>query len=115
MAASGDPCISLDVLKQHLRVTIDDEDDLIALYLETAQHLVIDRLERATTDTVLLAEFEAWDDETTPGGVKAAVLVQATELYRYRGDDEHTPVTDDGRLSPRVESYLGPWLERAFS
>ena len=41
MAASGDACITLDMLKQHLRVTIADEDDLIALYLETAQHLVI--------------------------------------------------------------------------
>ncbi len=115
MAASGDACITLDMLKQHLRVTIADEDDLIALYLETAQHLVIDRLERATTDTQLLADFEAWDEDTTPAGIKAAVLTLATELYRYRGDDEHTPVTADGRLSPRVESYIASWLERAFS
>ncbi len=112
---SGDPCVSLDVLKLHLRVTVDDEDDLIQLYLETAQHIVIDRLERATTDTVLLADFESWDEDTTPAGVKAAVLWQAAELYRYRGDDEHTPVTADGRLSLRVESCLAPWLERAFS
>ena len=115
MAANGDPCVSLDLMKAHLRVIGTTEDDLITAYLENAQRLVMDRLERSTTDSLVLAEFAEWDEETTPSGVKAAVMVACTELYRFRGDDEHSPVTEDGRLSPRVESYLASWVERPLA
>lgn len=115
MASSGDPCVSLDSAKAHLRVTSNDENDIIGLYLETAQHLVIDRLERATTDTDVLAMIDGWDEETTPGAIKAAVLTQCAELYRFRGDDETEVKAGSGRLSDRVERFLGSWLERPIA
>jgi hypothetical protein len=115
MAISGDPCVSFSAAKAHLRVFGTDEDDAIAFYLETAQHLVTDRLERATTDTQVLAMIAAWNEETTPGAIKAAVLTQCAELYRFRGDDEVEIKAENGRLSDRVERYLGSWLERPFA
>lgn len=116
MAATGDPCVSLDLMKAHLRVIGTDEDDLITAYLENAHRLVIDRLERSTTDSLVLATFAEWvDEDTTPSGVKAAVMTACTELYRFRGDDEHSPVSGDGRLSPRVESFLASWIERPLA
>ena len=115
MALSGDPYVSLDVAKDQLRVVTDDEDDIIRLYLETAQSIVVDRLMRATTDTDTLAMIEGWDDETVPGGVKAAVLTQLSELYRFRGDDEVEVKAEFGRLSDRVERFLGSWLERPIA
>ncbi len=115
MPASGDPYVSLTVAKAHLRVTISEDDDIIQLYLETAHHLVIDRLERATTDTQVLATIEEWDEDTAPGAIKAAVLIQLGELYRFRGDDLVDVKTDQGRLSERVERFLGSWLERPLA
>lgn len=93
----------------------DAENELIDLYLQTAQHIVIDRLERATSDTAVLATIEAWDEDTAPGAIKAAVLTQLGELYRFRGDDEQEVKSQPGQLSDRVERYLGPWLERPIA
>lgn len=106
--------LTLAEAKAHLRVTICDEDDLILLYLQMAQNLVIDRIERATTDTVVLGEIGEWDRETVPDGVRAAVLIQLGELFAFRGDDPVVPhIQPDahGRLSPRVEGFLGPWRD----
>lgn len=116
MAGSGDAFFTLDEAKVHLRVTTDAEDSLIAIYVQTAQNLVMDRLERATTDSEVLAVFGGWDAATVPAGVQAAVLMQLTELYRFRGDDEYDPrVNMEGQLSQRVERYLGTWLERPLA
>jgi hypothetical protein len=75
----------------------------------------MDRLERATTDTQVLAMITGWDDSTAPGAIKAAVLTQLAELYRFRGDDPEDVRAEPGKLSDRVEKYLGPWLERALA
>lgn len=113
MAASGE-FFTLDQIKAHLRVTDTAEDAAIQLYAELAQGLIVDRLERATTDSVVLGEIGTWDDETAPAAIRAAVLVQCAELYGRRGD-EMPPVESDGRLSMQVERLLGPWLERPLA
>jgi hypothetical protein len=107
--------VSFDAAKAHLRVYGTDEDDLIQTYLENAQHVVMDRLERSTTDSLVLAMFAEWDEDTTPGAIKAAVLTQMTEFYRFRGDEERLPAADNGRLSNQVERFLGSWLERPIA
>lgn len=109
--ASGDLFISIDDAEAHARTS----DTAIAFYLQIAQGIVIDRLERATTDTEVLATIAGWTADTVPAGVKAAILVQFMELYRFRGDDDADVKTTDGRLSDRVERFLGPWLERPFA
>lgn len=110
----SEPCVTLADAKSHLRVIGAAEDEAVLLYLQLAQDLVTDRLERATTDSVVLGMISGWTDETTPAGIKAAILVQCAELYRFRGDEETTPKSD-GRLSERVERFLGSWLERPFA
>lgn len=114
MAANTEPCVTLADVKAHLRVIGTSDDPSILLYMGLAQNLVIDRLERATTDSVVLSMIAGWDDETTPAGVKAAILVQCAELYRFRGDEDESPKSD-GRLSERVERFLGSWLERPLA
>ena len=115
MAAAGD-FLTLDQAKAHLRVTITAEDDLIALYLWMAQSLIVDRLERATTDSLVLGEIALWDGGSVPEGVRAATLVQLGELYAFRGDDlDLVTLRAEGRLSPQVERFLGSWLERPIA
>lgn len=112
MAGNGDWYVSLDVAKNHLNVVGTFDDEILEVYLDAAHRIILDRLERATTDSDLLVTMEAWDDVTAPGPVKAAVLVQLGELYRFRGDDTIEIAAEPGRLSNRVERFLGPWLER---
>ena len=116
MAGSGDAFITVVEAKQHLRVIADDEDALIAMYALMAQNIVIDRLERATTDSDVLATIVGWDAATVLDAIRAAVLTLVAELYRFRGDDEYELRVDaEGRLSQRVERYLGSWLERPLA
>lgn len=107
--------VSLTIAKQHVNVVGTFDDEILEVYLEAAHRIVLDRLERATTDSDLLALMAAWDADTVPGPVKAAVLVQLAELYRFRGDDQEEVASEPGRLSTRVERFLGPWLERPVS
>lgn len=107
--------ISLAIAKQHVNVTGTFDDEILEVYLEAAHRIVLDRLERATTDSDLLAVMAAWDAETVPGPVRAAVLVQLGELYRFRGDDQEEVASEPGCLSTRVERFLGPWLERPIA
>jgi Phage gp6-like head-tail connector protein len=104
--------VSLAIAKQHINVTGTFDDAILEVYLDAAHRIVLDRLERATTDSDLLALMAAWDADSVPGPVKAAVLVQCAELYRFRGDDQEAIASESGRLSTQVERFLGPWLER---
>lgn len=104
--------VSLATAKQHVNVVGTFDDAILEVYLNAAHRIVLDRLERATTDSDLLALMAAWDADTVPGPVTAAVLVQFAELYRFRGDDPEAVEADPGRLSKNVERFLGPWLER---
>lgn len=115
MGSMGDPCVSVDVIKQHLNVIGTDQDDLIAVYLENAHGIVMGRLERSTTDSVVLGVFAGWDEDSTPREIRAAVMKQCAELHRFRGDDQYSPVDAYGRLSPQIESLIASWLERTFA
>jgi Phage gp6-like head-tail connector protein len=107
--------VSLTIAKQHVNVVGTFDDAILEVYLEAAHRIVLDRLERATTDSDLLALMVAWTAETVPGPVKAAVLVQLAELYRFRGDDPEAVAAEPGRLSKNVERFIGPWLERVIA
>lgn len=113
MAISGDLFIDPSDAVAYARAS--ESASVIETYLTMAQGIVIDRLERATTDTEALAVISGWTDETVPEAIKAAILVQFLELYRFRGDDEFEIRGDSGRLSDRVERFLGSWLERPFA
>ncbi len=109
MAGSGDAFLTLAEAKAVLRVTFADEDDLVLLYAQMAQSIVIDYLERATTDSVVLGAIAEWDADTVPEPIRAAVMVQLAELYEVRTVAPTLPVPAD--LSPDVRRFLGRWLE----
>lgn len=113
MAGSGDVFLTLDEAKATLRVTIADDDALISLYNHMAQSVVIDYLERATTDSLVLATIAEWDAATVPEGVRAAVMVQLAEFYEVRNVAPTLPVP--GALSPEVTRFLGRWLEMVIA
>lgn len=99
----------LDRAKSHLRVSTDEFDDEIQAKLDEAHGMIADYI--TTTNERRdgwAAEVEAWDDETAPAPVKAAVLCQLEELWRFRGGqlDGDMPDRERGDLSPQVASYL---------
>ena len=107
--ANPNALVSLQEFKRRIRKTDKAEDQDLALMLEEAQEVVLDyvkqrRLEESSPtweETV-----DAWDDQTVPRKVRTAILRQAAEFYRFRGDDETGPVKQPGRLSDLVESLL---------
>jgi len=98
--------VSLDQAKAHIRRDdSSDEDDLFELMLAQAHGLVLDYIDRPT-DEDWHAEILAWDDESAPRAVQAAILRQFADLVRFRGDDEDTSKVDGTDLSPRVKQLL---------
>lgn len=98
--------VSLDQAKQHIGETSTERDDDLKLKLAQAHGLVFDYIARFS-DTAWTAEMLAWDDETAPKAVQAAVLRQFGDLVRFRGDDDDPGKREDGLdLSVRVKQLL---------
>lgn len=97
--------VDLDTAKMHVRCTTTDQDDLDEIYLAQAHGLVLDYIARAS-DEEWTAEMLAWDSDTAPRAVQAAILRQFADLRRFRGDDDTEPKFDAGFLSPRVKQLL---------
>lgn len=99
--------IDLSLLKRHLKLPLDvtAEDAELDLYRAQAEAVVVGFITRPD-DEDQAEEIAGWDEESVPPAVQAAVLRQAMEFYRYRGDDEKGPVTEWGVLSPGVEGIL---------
>lgn len=108
--------VSLAQAKQHLRITSSTEDADLALKLAQAHGLVLDYIARPS-DADYLAEMEAWDDESAPKAVQAAILRQFADLCRFRGnDDDASEVRVDGNaLSPRVKQLLKMYRDPALA
>ena len=96
----------LDQAKIHLKVSHDESDDDIQMKLDQAHGIIEDYIQR--NDPEWASEVEAWDDESAPGQVRAAVLFQLEELWRYRGGhtQEQNPRREHGFLHPHVVSLL---------
>lgn len=101
--------LDLDRAKSHLRISSEDFDDEIQLKLDEAHGMVEEYLLSTETRREGWAdEIAAWDDETAPKSVVAAVLVQLEELWRFRGGtlDGEMPKRESGDLSMQVAGYL---------
>lgn len=96
----------LDQAKLHLKVKHDEADDDIEMKLSMAHGIIEDYIQRNDPDWA--AEVEAWDDETAPAQVKAAVLFQLEELWRFRGGhpEGQIPKREHGFLHPHVVALL---------
>lgn len=100
--------VTMEQAKLHLRIAEDVEhfDDDLQMKLDQAHAIVKDYILRGDDDWA--AEVEAWDDETVPQQVVAAVLIQLTHLWRFRGDELEgdRPRQQHGFLAPGVVALL---------
>lgn len=113
-------------LRDHLRlsqpsgsppVTLPDEADL-QLKLDAATELICRYIaDRHPADPAWRAEIGAWDLMTNPPPIviMLAVLEQAAEFYRFRGDDENPVPREPGMLSPAIENLVSRYKNRAFA
>lgn len=129
---------TVDQLLDHLRLPARtgsppaDMPDL-QLKLDAATELVCNYIaDRHPADPDWISEIEGWSiDESMPSSpfmpgspstvpprvVVLAVLEQAAEFYRFRGDDESSsqPDGERGYLSKSVENLLSKYKNRAFA
>jgi hypothetical protein len=94
---------TLTQFKSHLKISTSDEDTDLQLKLDQAEAIILDYLGTSSPGN--------------PRVVQAAILVQATELYRFRGDDPEGvsgPQTA-GNLSPFVTNLLRRLKDPAFA
>jgi hypothetical protein len=75
--------------------------------IDQATELILDYLTQF--DPTFDATKAGWDAQTVPLVVKAAILRQTAELYRFRGDDpkdDSAPYEEGGGLAPCVTQLL---------
>lgn len=111
---SGSPPVELVTLaraQRHLKLPVgvsspmtDDEQD-VADKLADATAAIVQYLERPD-DTAWTAEMDGWTTTTVPGPVASAILLQLSELYRFRGDDLEGPKRENGYLAPSIVALL---------
>lgn len=98
--------VDLETFRRHLKLdgAGTQEDATLSRMLDAATDVVLDYIARPD-DEEWTATITAWTVETVPPRVSAAVLMQATELYGYRGDNDG-PTRDKGDLSPMIKALL---------
>lgn len=107
--------ITLEQAKWQLRITTvggspaDPIEAEILSKMAEAEAIILDYLK--TPDPT-------WVDElTTPASVRAAILYELGELWRFRGDDQagQGPAPGDGDLSPVIVGILRRYRDPALA
>lgn len=103
--------IDIALVKKHLRVFHDDDDDTIAAYQAASEDIVTKYIDRVVVaDGVVLPEpddpgYDATAINVTPA-ITAAILLLVGDLYEFREPDQ----TQDGAMLPRaVRALLAPY------
>ena len=107
---------TLERFKAHLGITTPAEhvdDPLLQQKLDAAQQVILNYVGRTAAGQALAADWT--DPAATPTDVQEYVLFQASEFWRFRGDDEIGPRRwDDSDLHPVIvgglRRYGGPVL-----
>ncbi|UXN70901.1 head-tail connector protein [Devosia neptuniae] len=105
------PLLELPLVKKHLRVSFDDEDAEIAIYLAAAESLVIETLDRPVlpADNALPEEGDDDYDETAiivNSAIKAAILLVTGHLYENREASTDQKLEE---LPISVKHLIAPW------
>lgn len=91
--------IGIDIVKAHLRVDFDDEDELIKLYIDAATDSAEAYLDRS------LIESESSRKDPTDlvinSSVKAAILLTIGHLYANREQEIIGSITSELKFSAR--------------
>jgi hypothetical protein len=111
--------VSVRQASDHLRLhteECDRNEDVLGLTLAAAQALVLDYVKQRRSDgEAWSAEVDAWTPATVPPQVKAAILYQCAELFRFRGDDVEMPDRRPGELAPMVVALLYRFRDPAIA
>ena len=115
MAWEDTEIVDLDLAKLHAGVTISETDDLLEIYLAQAHSIVLDYVANARDDEYI-AEMEAWDSDTAPKAIQAAILRQFAVLRRFRGDDDASAGAVDGNfMAPSVRQLLNNYRDPSLA
>ncbi len=101
-----EPLITEEEALAQLKVSGVGEADDIATKMSGATAIIIDYIKRPT---------HGWDSSTVPDEIKAAILMQLVDLYRFRGDDDEKPMPADGYLSPRITRLVHRYRDPALA
>lgn len=102
--------VKLERAVTHLRLPMTSGDHELEQKVEEASAIVLAFIDRPT-DAVWTAAIAAWDDETAPAVVQAAVLLQIADMYTHRGDEGRSGTTGIGseaELLLRATGYRDP-------
>ena len=78
---------------------------------------MLDYVADAKSDAYV-TEMEAWDDESAPRAVRAAILRTFGDLHRFRGNDDdpsEARVAGEFALSPRARQLLRLYRDPAIA
>jgi hypothetical protein len=97
--------VTLDQVKRRLRITSTADDEDLQAMADQAEAAILDYIGRSEFWRTAAA---AWTVDTVPPVVVAGILLQAGELYRFRGDDlEGVPrPSGEGDLSVMIRELL---------
>lgn len=104
--------LDIAVVRRHLRIMHEDEDEEIAVYQVAAESIVISYLDRevVAVDVSLPIEGEVDHDPCTihvTPAITAAILLLVGDLYENREADAESK--GDAVLPRAVRSLLAPW------
>lgn len=103
MPLSAASLVTLAEAEAHLRsVPVADLAD-VQLKLNAATAIILDYIGSTEHWRTIAA---AWTDETVPGYVHSAILLQLEYLFVYRGSNIDDRRTDVNELAPGVASLL---------
>lgn len=94
--------ISVELLKQHSRIDIDDEDGLLALYVDAAEEVVLEYTRRSYEELVELG------GGSVPQSVVNATLLIANSLYTHRSPAEPGVLS---MVPYTADMLLKPWMK----
>ena len=108
--------LTLDTAKQSLRVTVDDDDVLIARQIEQASAICLNYIKKTigTLDPDDPSIVD-WTDATVPDDVQAAVEHMLYKLYDGRTASEVNNNVAMGYLPITVTALLHRWRDPALA
>lgn len=105
--------VEREQLREWLDLPAGQGENRLQFTLDAATQLVCEYIaDRQPEDEDWIAEIESWGfgSPEAPKIIVAAILTQAGEMYRFRGDDEETDSKTSSAggedLSPRVKRLL---------
>lgn len=96
--------VTLTEVKLHLRITDDDEDSILAIYMSAADDYMRKYLNRS-----IPGENES--PANIPSAIKAAALLFIGDLYDNRGGGAGVNGGNDLKENPTLKSLLYPYRE----